>query len=702
MPQIFSSCGHSEGAFATGLANARRRALLAFLLLSAVIGTTLALTIPASAQPSRIHQSGKTISSIYLPLALRAGRLDELSPPSTALPSSTPTSTSTPTPTPLPDPFDAVFDPDRVLDIEITMAPDDWAILRVQARTLHQILGGTECRSEPPVRPYEWFPGDVVIDGTPVANVAVRKKGLLGSVEYERPSLKIKFDEYEPDQRFSGLRRMTLNNNRQDESLIRQCLSYSLLEAAGVPAARCNFARMTVNGEDLGIYTHIESIKKPFLARRFDDDGGNLYEGVLADFRTGWVDAFELKTNTSDPDRSDLDRLAAALESDDDSLIESLRTIVDLDQFMRFWAMETLLSHWDGYSYNQNNVYLYLDPSSDRFHFIPWGTDGVMIVNSFPLPGGRRTPTSVLAKAQLPHRLFEHSDGRKLYYRQLDDLLEFVWDEEAIQAEIDRMRALLLSSVPEGRRTVFSDQIRGVERFVRERRSAIRAERTRGLAGLDPARGQLCRRVVGHVSVRFSAPWASRASADATVDLKLGSVEQTLLEPRVRANYGRTSSLEGWETWPEHPSIEVSGRIVRRTSGFNVGDRFTAIVFVDPQRYREGGPVAVNGHDAFGRTFRQVVGSSGGVVNQQAGFVWGGDMAFETVGTDPGDIVAGTIEGDVIVLSDGAPPGGGGPGAAFGAVNDLGPWMVSNPFSVVMSSQVGGRAPLRPTSFLER
>ena len=54
----------------------------------------------------------------------------------------------------------------------------------------------------------------------------------------------------------SGLRRMTLNNARQDPSYINQCLGYQLFAAAGVPAPRCSFATVTVNGEQLGIYAH--------------------------------------------------------------------------------------------------------------------------------------------------------------------------------------------------------------------------------------------------------------------------------------------------------------------------------------------------------------------------------------------------------------------------------------------------------------
>ena len=43
------------------------------------------------------------------------------------------------------------------------------------------------------------------------------------------------------------------------------------LYAAGVVAPRCNFATVTVNGQLIGLYVHVESIKKQFVGRHFAD-----------------------------------------------------------------------------------------------------------------------------------------------------------------------------------------------------------------------------------------------------------------------------------------------------------------------------------------------------------------------------------------------------------------------------------------------
>ena len=57
--------------------------------------------------------------------------------------------------------------------------------------------------------------------------------------------------------------------------------------------------------------------------------------------------------------------------------------MLDLDQFIKIYAMEFFLKHWDGYSDNTNNTYIYNDvraveaPGENdvKFKFIPWGID---------------------------------------------------------------------------------------------------------------------------------------------------------------------------------------------------------------------------------------------------------------------------------------------------------------------------------------
>jgi len=371
---------------------------------------------------------------------------------------------------PGPGPSDELFDPEEIVEVNIRMLPEDWDFIRTQTRDFYSLFSGEDCMDQPFEDPFAYRPASVTVNGTELADVGVRKKGFLGSLDEERPSLKVKFDEYVEGQELLGLDRLTLNNNRQDPSHMRQCLGYALFTKAGVPAPRCNLAHVLVNGEDLGIYSNVESIKKRFLARHFSDNDGRLYEGTLSDFREGWTGTFEAKTNRDDPDRSDIDAMVAALNMPDSELVAALASLIDIDHYINFWAMEVLVNHVDGYAGYANNFFLYNSPGTGLLEFIPWGIDGI-------LTKGRESkaayghPRSVMAVSKLPNRLYGLPATREKYITQLKHLLGTVWNEDQLLAEIERMRALISPYLPEG-----TDRTAGVGDSVNSRRAILDAE----------------------------------------------------------------------------------------------------------------------------------------------------------------------------------------------------------------------------------
>lgn len=334
-----------------------------------------------------------------------------------------------------PDPTAALFDPAHVVEVAIEMPEADWDEVRTQTRP-GDVLMGADCQAMPFGSPFTARSATVTIDGHRLEQVGVRKKGFLGSLDDDKPSLKLKLDDLVDGQAVAGVRSLTLNNNRQDPSNVRQCLTYRLFAAAGVPAPRCNFAHVTINGRDLGVFTHVESVGKPLLRRHFTSDTGRLYEGTLADFRDGWLATFEPKTDEANPDRSDLQAVATALAAPDGQLLAALAPVIDVDRFISFWAMETLVDHVDGYAGNTNNFFVYRDPATARFGFLPWGTDGTLRT-----PG--TDPPSLMAEGVLARRLYLLPETRARYVARMTELLDTVWDAPARRADLDRMEAQL-------------------------------------------------------------------------------------------------------------------------------------------------------------------------------------------------------------------------------------------------------------------
>lgn len=365
------------------------------------------------------------------------------------------------------------FDKNRLLEVELTLNASDWDTIRQEVRE-EGTAYGPNC-DQPPSNPFTYVSADITIDGVLIPNIGLRKKGWFTSQETNKPSLKVKFDKYVNDVKFEGYKRLTLNNCIFDKSLIRQCLAFGVFEAAGIPAPKCNFAHVKVNGDDLGIYVNVESVKKKFLRRYFDDDEGDFFEGTESDFRNsdGWIGRFARQTNDDLPGYGRIPDLATALEAADADLVKSLNPLIDFDQFFTFWAAEVLVGHVDGYAGSSANFYIYDDPETGRFQFIPWDLDYTFSREYDSYMDAR----SVWANSQLTRRLYLLPETRAQYFDRLNSLLNSVWSEANLNAAIDRMEAVLASHLtPENQ-----SEILKVRDYVNTLRGRVEAEINSGI-----------------------------------------------------------------------------------------------------------------------------------------------------------------------------------------------------------------------------
>ncbi len=124
------------------------------------------------------------------------------------------------------------------------------------------------------------------------------------------------------------------------------------------------------------------------------------------------------------------------LDLPDDELEAALQALIDLDEFMRFWAVESLVNHGDGYATNRNNYYIYFDPTTGLASFMPWGADQVFKSSKF-----NDGVTSV--GSTLTRRLYGLPATQAQYVTVMQELLDTIWDESALLAWVDRMEALV-------------------------------------------------------------------------------------------------------------------------------------------------------------------------------------------------------------------------------------------------------------------
>ena len=384
--------------------------------------------------------------------------------------------------------IDDLFPHDQVLDVQITIDSKDWDSIRHQSRNFFEALN--ESRQHAPIdHPYTYVEASVLIDGVEFPQVGIRKKGFIGSQNSTRPSIKVKLNHVDKEGQIDGLTNLTFNNNQQDVSLISQFMGYGLFNSAGIPAPRCAYANVTVNGQDLGIYAHVERIHRPFLKREFGNDDGVLYEGTVVDFYPGWLGSFEHKLGSDEVGRKKIQKLIDVLNNPNENIESLIGELVDLESFYVFWAMEGLLGFWDGYSGNRNNFFIYLNPNTDKFHFIPWGADS-MFERYSPIRDDRRDPVSVKTQGLISNRLYQLKSGRQRYQNALEEIMAQNWSGTALLAETKRIQALVkpyLAVGDEYESNYNQDEARGWIEWARnaspeERQGAIDSEKFRNLS----------------------------------------------------------------------------------------------------------------------------------------------------------------------------------------------------------------------------
>jgi spore coat protein CotH len=283
-------------------------------------------------------------------------------PPESLPPESLPPESLSPEP---PD-NDELYDPEHIPRFDIALPEDSLA-------QLGELTQGHPLAREY-VRATFRYEEEVLVD------IGVRLKGEGSWRPLDQKSAwKLKFDEFVDGQALRGLKRLTLNNMVEDPSFLAERLAYHVYRQAGLPAPRCNSALVYVNDEFYGVYANIEAVDKPFLRRWFEEDQGNLYEEGQSDFVPGSEESFDLETNKTANDRSDLTLLIETLEAVREGAPWSdLETIIDGRQFLLFTAAEAAVNQWDMYGYTRfypNNFRFYHDPVSGQFAFLPWGMD---------------------------------------------------------------------------------------------------------------------------------------------------------------------------------------------------------------------------------------------------------------------------------------------------------------------------------------
>ncbi|WP_312279943.1 CotH kinase family protein [Oscillibacter sp.] len=160
---------------------------------------------------------------------------------------------------------ESLFSTDCVHTLDIAVEEDDW----------QEMLDNASDK--------EYIAASIVLDGNSVKNIGLRTKGnsslsSIVSSDSDRYSFKIEFDHYQTGQTYYGLDKLALNNIVQDNTYLKDYVSYQMMNAFDADSPLCSFIYITVNGEDWGLYLAVEGIEDAYASRNYGSDSGRIYK----------------------------------------------------------------------------------------------------------------------------------------------------------------------------------------------------------------------------------------------------------------------------------------------------------------------------------------------------------------------------------------------------------------------------------------
>lgn len=286
-----------------------------------------------------------------------------------------------------------------------------------------------------------------------------------------------------------SIRRLHLNADYVDPTLMRSALSMALFAELGAPAPQCRHVSLTVSGEFAGLYVAIESVDRDFCRRR-GWAPGLIFYAVSRNANFGLISPFTrqlkvpLERGYLAVDRADTAPLGQMLT---DLNLASDRTFgrvaerwVDVEGYLRWLIVAVFVGNRDGFVHNYA---LYLDPVAERFRIIPWDYDATWGIDIHGRPS-RLDRVPVTGWNKLTRRLLEVPGYLQRYRRLFQKALDGPLAPDQIRGRVERLRAeiepsALLDRQKWGDPLQYATDVTQLHTWAEKRRALLREALTR-------------------------------------------------------------------------------------------------------------------------------------------------------------------------------------------------------------------------------
>ncbi len=415
-------------------------------------------------------------------------------------------------------PYEALFNPDKMMTINIEVLPDDWQAMMDQSRE------------------EKFVEANITINGVLYPSVTIRPKGnsslsAVASTDSDRYSFKVDFNLLVKDQTCMGLDKMVLNNLHADTTMMKDYMAYKMMTEMGVPTPLFAYADVSLNGEPWGCYLAVESPDASFAQRQFGASFGQLYNvksmdgagvmtaagvppkpttttkpakggfggfggGAGADLRYtdddyySYIDIFG--NSSLIPTTADYDEVILALKHLKDGT--ELETYFDVDEILRYFAVHNATVNFDSYtSMLKQNYFLYEDEG--KLSMLPWDYNMAFgcfesktsssVVN-FPID----TPLFNAKTEERPMygQLMKNETYVDQYHQYMQELLDKFFNSEDFAAEVDKVDRLISDCIEKDPTKFFTFEQYKIAIVEFKELGALRAESIQGqLNGSVPA-----------------------------------------------------------------------------------------------------------------------------------------------------------------------------------------------------------------------
>ena len=234
----------------------------------------------------------------------------------------------------------------------------------------------------------------------------------------------VDFNKNIKTQRFQGLKKLNLKWFKDDATYVREIYCYDLFRRYGIwTAPRASYCRVSIKVEGdiapayYGVYVMLESVDEDFINYRKENwtqSIGFMWKGGWAGYQNAdfvqtesigveEVDlnpsnslyyTYDLKTRENELDgaKTQLISFINNLNSKTGSAFKTwISQQMDVDLFLKTYAVNIMVGMWDDYWVNGNNFYFYMAPDG-KVYFIPYDYDNTLGTSMLMPNSGTQNP----------------------------------------------------------------------------------------------------------------------------------------------------------------------------------------------------------------------------------------------------------------------------------------------------------------------